>query len=85
MQDDKSSPDLFTSGGVGGECQEGGESGASQGHLFTDTKPLWQVIDKREEKIWNEGFKIFQSFPTYAKTRPLNWKEPQPEEGLPWE
>ena len=85
MKDDKSSLDLFESGGVGGDMRGGGENEPQQTHLFFDTSPLWEVKDQKVEKIWNEGFKIFQDFPTFIKTRPMNWVEPSDCETLPWE
>lgn len=84
MSDDKSSLDENVGGGRGGIPGGGGEQ-PSQGHLFYSTEITWAVVEKEEKQIWNEGLQIFDFFPTYVHTRPLNWSGPVQSEKLPWE
>jgi hypothetical protein len=45
----------------------------------------WVVVEKKEELIWNEQNKMFDTFPVYVHTRPKNWRGPDESEKLPWE
>jgi hypothetical protein len=40
-------------------------------------------VEKKE--LWNEQAKMFMSLVTYIHTRPMNWREPESSDKLPWE
>lgn len=84
MDEDKSSRDEKGAGGRGVR-PEGEGKHPSQQHLFYNTEPLWDVLEVKQEKTWNEGLKIFDSFVTYVHTQPKNWVGPEVSSQLPWE
>ena len=87
MEEDKSSSDKNVRGGRGGLGAEGGNGPAQEDLFYTpeETEVGWEILEKKEDRIWNEGSKCWQPFPTFIHTRPKDWAGPEESEKLPWE